>query len=64
MKHYWLCGDCAKKKGGVWPKGHVATSILGKCPYCKKEDESLVPYVDYNWPKDKKRDKISKLGRD
>lgn len=64
MKHYWLCSDCAIKKGGVWPKGHVATVIMGKCPYCRTEDVTLIPWVDFNWNNDKKRDKIAKGNRD
>lgn len=48
-EHYWLCIDCAKEKGGIFPEGHVCTVMKGECPYCKK-DKTIVPWVDFDWP--------------
>jgi len=63
FEHYWLCHSCATEQGGVWPENHCCTVIHGKCPYCGKED-TIIPYVDFNWPKDKETDKIAKQNRD
>lgn len=63
-KHYWLCGECAALKGGVFPKGHICTVMIGKCFYCDRKKVTLIPWVDFNWPKDKKNDKIAKGNRD
>ncbi len=49
--HYWLCSPCATKKGGKWPEGHYATVTHGTCPYCKTQDVTIIPYVDFDWPK-------------
>ena len=51
-KHYWLCADCAKEKGGTWPDGHVATVMVGECPYCKVTT-TIIPWVDFNWKNQK-----------
>jgi hypothetical protein len=51
--HYWICGVCAKERGGVWPKGHVATIAQKKCEYCNGKNHTsedfIAPWVDYNW---------------
>lgn len=51
---YWICDECARSKGGKWPKGHVATATSGMCMYCRGENQRLsntiIPYVDYDWP--------------
>lgn len=64
MKHYWLCSKCAELKGGVFPESHVCTVIMGKCPYCRTEDVTLIPWVDFNWPAETKKDIKAKLRRD
>lgn len=64
MKHYWLCGKCAIKKGGIFPKGHVCTAIQGQCLYCKKKEVTLIPWVDFNWPKNNKKNIRAKINRD
>lgn len=51
--HYWICSECAKERGGSWPKGHVATFSQMLCKYCKGDkqgEEFIAPYIDYNWP--------------
>ena len=68
--HYWLCTICAKEKGGVWPKDHVATMIRQQCRYCdgaNQADEKamiIAPYIDYDWPQDGRLDYYSKMTRD
>lgn len=64
FEHYWMCMKCAKKMGGVFPKGHVCTAISSECPYCSDENVTCVPWVDFNWPKDKKTDLKAKVSRD
>lgn len=63
--HYWLCDTCAHEKGGVWPAQHVATGTTGDCKYCGLKNTSLMPWVDYNWPKEDKRTNfIAAVNRD
>lgn len=65
--HYWICGACATKKGGVWPKGHVATLADMMCKYCKGKQQVeafIAPWVDYNWPADEAKNRDAKQGRD
>lgn len=64
FEHYYMCIDCAKDKGGVFPEGHVCTVTKGECPYCKAQDVVLIPWVDFNWPMDYDKDKIAKGNRD
>lgn len=64
LEHYWLCSECARDKGGVFPEGHACTVMSGKCPYCDKENVTLIPWVDFDFPKDKKLDKKAKGNRD
>ena len=52
-KHYSACDDCNKKQGGVTPKEEKCITVsIGTCPYCKRENQTLIPWVDYDWPKD------------
>jgi len=65
--HYWICDACAKEKGGVWPKGHQATAMEDICPYCrgiKQLTVHIMPWVDFNWPKDIDSDVTAKMNRD
>lgn len=63
--HYWLCGDCAKNKGGVWPEGHCATVMQGDCPYCGTKNVTIIPWVDFNWPKESRQTNFkAKVQRD
>ena len=52
--HYWICDECAKQRGGIWPKGHCATIAIKTCQYCEvknhTESEGIAPWVDYDWP--------------
>lgn len=32
-----ICSSCARKNGGVWPKGHVATHWYDACSFCGEE---------------------------
>lgn len=62
--HYWMCSPCAKKMGGVFPNGHVCTVMEGVCKYCNEARVTLVPWVDFNWPKDNTHDSVAKVTRD
>lgn len=64
LEHYFMCFECADKMGGIFPEGHVCTVTEGECPYCHDKNVTLVPWVDFNWPKDKKKDKTAKVSRD
>ena len=58
----YICAQCARRLGGTWPKGHVATQHPGICPECKRE-KGLCSVGDYDWPKGSTRPKYSG-GRD
>lgn len=62
--HYEMCNSCAIKMGGIMPEDTVCTVSEGTCEYCKRPDQILVPWVDFNWPKDKKTDTKAKMNRD
>lgn len=51
---FYICSDCAKKNGGQWPKGHVATMHSGICDCCKQE-KTLSNTGDWNWSDGKSR---------
>jgi hypothetical protein len=63
FEHYFICADCAKEKGGVWPKGHQATCHMGECGYCKKP-KALAAWSDYSWPKNTKADRAADKTRE
>lgn len=44
-----ICSECAKKNGGEWPEGHVASFWPGKCSACGDE-ASCCCTTDFNWP--------------
>lgn len=51
--YYWICFECAKARGAVWPEGHVATMTEITCKYCNGKNQKeifIAPWVDYNWP--------------
>jgi len=50
----YICKDCAKVLGGVWPKGHVATFHINECDCCGRKT-SLASVGDWNWPDGMKR---------
>ena len=50
--------------GGKWPKGHCATVMNGQCKYCKIKSITIIPWVDFNWPKDLRTTTIAKMNRD
>ena len=68
--HYWICQACAKEQGAEIPEGGIrgATGIDGTCEYCaggqQKMGEMLLPWVDYDWPKEYKVNRAAKLLRD
>lgn len=65
--HYWICAVCALDRGGVFPDGHVCTVVRDKCKYCKGKKQLsnvVIPWVDFDWPKDKILTKIARSGRD
>lgn len=64
LKHYWGCKECFESMGGKFPEGHVCTMTMGKCKYCGIDNLTLIPWVDFDWPKDRQTDLISKVVRD
>jgi len=50
----YICIECARKNGGVWPEGHVATFHTATCDCCD-EEKGLASVGDWNWPDGKKR---------
>jgi hypothetical protein len=63
FEHYAHCQPCSEKMGGKLSEGCI-TVWSGECPVCKEFPVTLIPWVDFNWPKDIKTDKIAKLNRD
>lgn len=64
-KHYWICSDCAESFGGTWPEGHVATVIEDICKYCNFGiKQTVAPWIDYDWQKQKSLTKRAKAMRD
>ncbi len=48
--HY--CHACQMKRGGETPKNQGPITVSkGKCSMCKKDKQTLIPNMDYNWPK-------------
>ena len=45
----FICSECAKRAGGVWPKGHAATIHEGECGKCGKR-AYLANVGDWDWP--------------
>lgn len=33
----YICSTCAKKNGGKWPEGRIATFHNGTCGWCKEK---------------------------
>ena len=60
---YWCCSECATKAGGVYPEGHVCTMTSGPCGLCNT-DTTLIPWVDFNWPKSRDDDFAARIRRD
>ena len=63
MNYPYICSVCAHALGGKWPKGHVATFHIGLCDNCNNRC-SLACWSDWNWPKDKAKDKKAKGERE
>lgn len=63
MEDYWNCQECTEAAGGIFPEDHVCTVTYGECPVCGVSS-TLIPWVDFDWPKDKANDKKAKLNRD
>ena len=59
----WICGDCAGRLGGVWPKGHVASSHEGMCSTCLLP-AGVCAVDDWDWPKGSERPAGPGGGRD
>lgn len=64
FEHYWMCMSCGMDMGGVFPEDHTCTVTRGACPYCKAEKVTLIPWVDFDWPKDESLSRAAKMGRD
>lgn len=56
----YLCRNCAKLLGGVWPKHHVATMHGGECQICMTET-TLASASDWQLNENGKPCKISSL---
>ncbi|HYT45418.1 MAG TPA: hypothetical protein VEP90_24025 [Methylomirabilota bacterium] len=54
----YLCGDCAKSLGGVWPEEHRATFHCDICPHCGS-NKNLASWDDWDWSDDA----LTKLAR-
>jgi hypothetical protein len=52
--HDYICSSCAEKRGGRWPKKHVATMSESLCPYCKKK-KGTCNIGDWDWTDGKAR---------
>jgi len=50
---YYVCSECAKKKGAKWPSGHEATFHHAVCGLCK-EFTDVAHYRNWDWPDDKR----------
>ena len=61
---YFACENCNKEAGGVFPKGHICTVSLGDCELCGAKNVTLIPWVDFNFPKNKQVDSVAKKVRD
>lgn len=65
--HHHICHECALRRGGVLSPG-VATAAEVECKYCngdnQKPKEMLLPWIDYDWPEDRKADYTAKASRD
>ncbi len=61
---YWMCADCAEMSGGDFKKGHVCTMICGECEYCERPHQSLIPWVDFDWPLVPQLQGLALIGRD
>lgn len=45
---YWICPDCAVKRGWYVPPDRCNTVILGLCGHCDREDAvPITPVVDF-----------------
>lgn len=63
--HYHMCEDCGIEKGGNLDGAIGITVISGICKYCELPiEQMLIPWVDFNWPKDKQSDRVAKVTRD
>lgn len=64
FEHYAHCQTCSENMGGKLPEICHITVWSGECPVCKESNVTLIPWVDFNWPKDLESDEIAKLSRD
>lgn len=51
---YWICRDCANKKGWV-EMNEPHTVCEGTCSWCNKKNKVLVPERDFNKKNGKKK---------
>lgn len=50
MGKYFICKECADEKQWKLPD-HPITCSLGRCAWCKSEDErTMIPVVDFSGP--------------
>jgi len=59
----YICNDCADKRGGKWPEGHVATFHDGTCGFCGQR-AGLCAVDDYDWSSSSRRPRGYGGGRD
>lgn len=61
---YFACDTCLQKAGGKPIPGHIFTASEGDCEVCGAKKVTLIPWVDFAYPKNKKADFIAKNNRD
>lgn len=61
---YYACDACLQAAGGKPIPGHIFTVSEGTCEVCGAKDVTLIPWVDFSYPKDKKINTIAKANRD
>lgn len=62
-KYYRACNECNVKAGGIFPDDHVCTVTVGECGICGNKGV-LIPWVDYDWPKNERDNIFAKMNRD
>ena len=53
-QYHWSCPICAKEAGGEIYSTEGVVMIRGFCEVCKREDATMIQWVDFVWPNEKK----------
>lgn len=46
---FYICSQCAAKRGAEWPAGHRGSAHEAKCPFCS-QTRMLTSVTDWRWP--------------